>query len=122
MTSAMDIEKEFNSEIKADIDQNSMQVAAAAALAAASVKAQVIAEKQEREIYNLVSKAVDLQLKKIELKMKAFDDIDQLVERERILIERARQGIAAEVMNLAQKMNAQRNLPNTPTTPSVLNQ
>ena len=88
----------------------SLQVAANAALAAATIKAQVIAEKEEREIYTLVSKAIDLQLKKIELKMKAFDDIDQLVEREKIQIERARQGIVAEVMNVAQKMRSATNV------------
>jgi SWI/SNF related-matrix-associated actin-dependent regulator of chromatin subfamily C len=44
---------------------------------------QVLAHKEEREIQSLVSKVIELQLKKIELKLKHFDELEQLMERER---------------------------------------
>lgn len=68
------------------IEKQDVQVAAAAALAAATVKAQVLAEKEEREIHNLVMKAIDLQYKKIELKLKYFEDLEKLMDRERVQV------------------------------------
>ena len=63
-----------------------MKVAGTAALSAAVIRAQIIAEKEEREIYTLVSKAIDVQLKKIDLKMKSFDEFDQYLEREKVQV------------------------------------
>jgi len=104
------------------INKDSIKAAAAAALAAAALKAQVIAEKEEREIHSLVAKVIELQMKKMELKMKNFEELEQAMERDRLQIERARQALYTEQLafNQTKLTNTTNPISISPhTTPSI---
>jgi hypothetical protein len=45
---------------------------------------QLFAEKEEREIQGLVMKVISLELKKLELKLKHFLEIEETLDKERI--------------------------------------
>lgn len=64
------------------INATAMKVAAAAALAAAAVRAKLLAEQEEREIQRLVVGVVDAQMKKIEAKLKYMEELDQVGQQE----------------------------------------
>ena len=74
--------------------------AATAALAAASVKAKVLADFEEREIQRLVNSAIEAQMNKIELKMSQFEELEVILERERQELERQRQQIFVDRLQL----------------------
>jgi SWI/SNF related-matrix-associated actin-dependent regulator of chromatin subfamily C len=57
---------------------------------------QLLAEKEEREIHKLVAEVVDAQLKKLELKMKSFEEIEELLKDEQLKVDKAKQQLAAE--------------------------
>ena len=67
-----------------------MQTAAAAALAAAAVKAKLLADQEEREIQRLVNQVMEAQLARLDAKVKQFDQLEVLLEREREQVERHR--------------------------------
>lgn len=79
-----------------------LRVAAAAALGAAAVKARVMAEREDRLVQRLVTQAVEVQLKKLELKLKHFDDMDELLDKEHSQVEHARQALYNERLALLQ--------------------
>lgn len=57
--------------------------AAAAALAAAAVKAKHLAGVEERKIKSLVALLVETQMKKLEIKLRHFEELEATMERER---------------------------------------
>lgn len=67
-----------------------VQKAAASALGASAVKAKALADHEDREIQRLVNAAIETQLKKIELKMSNFEELESILEHERKEIERQR--------------------------------
>lgn len=60
-----------------------LQSAAAAALAAAAVKAKHLAGVEERKIKSLVALLVETQMKKLEIKLRHFEELEATMERER---------------------------------------
>jgi SWI/SNF related-matrix-associated actin-dependent regulator of chromatin subfamily C len=68
------------------ISQN-VKIASTAALAAATLRASLLAEREERDIHRLVYKAVDLQLQKLELKMKYMDELDKVLRDEQTKVQ-----------------------------------
>eukprot|EP00898_Chlorokybus_atmophyticus_P002178 jgi/Chlat1/2961/Chrsp2S00363 len=93
-----------------------VKVAAATALAAAAVKAKLLADQEEREIQRLVATAIENQLKKVELKLRQFDELETLLEKEKEQVERARQQLYAEHLHFAASRLAP---PPIPTTTSA---
>lgn len=91
-----------------------VRAAAAAALSAAVVKAKLLADNEEREIQRLMVGAVDLQLRKVELKLRHLDEIEQALERERATLEAARLKLDRERMGLAQSDDVALALPSPP--------
>ena len=66
------------------IDVSTLDVkSASAALTAAAVRAKQLADKEEREIQRNVAQCIELQLKKLEIKMKQFDELEELLKQER---------------------------------------
>lgn len=63
-----------------------VQVAAATALAAASVKAKHLATLEERKMKALVAQLVETQMKKLEIKLKNFDELEAILDREREIV------------------------------------
>jgi len=77
-----------------------IQSAAAAALAAASIKAASLSKVEEKEIQSLILKIVNVQTKKLELKLKYYVELEDGLEKERNLLEKARQNLFAERYSL----------------------
>lgn len=62
---------------------SNLQSAAAAALASAAVKAKHLAAVEERKIKSLVALLVETQMKKLEIKLRHFEELETTMERER---------------------------------------
>ncbi|XP_046396705.1 SWI/SNF complex subunit SMARCC1 isoform X2 [Ischnura elegans] len=73
-----------------------LQGAAAAALASAAVKAKHLAAVEERKIKSLVALLVETQMKKLEIKLRHFEELETTMEREREGLEYQRQQLIAE--------------------------
>lgn len=76
----MDISDVRNEKVFKDSE---MQSAAAAALAAAAVKAKHLAAVEERKIKSLVALLVETQMKKLEIKLRHFEELETTMEKER---------------------------------------
>ena len=72
------------------------RAAAAAGLAAAAVKAKLLADRDEHEIEKLVVGVVEMQMRKIELKLRQMEELDKGLERERAAVDRMFANVAAE--------------------------
>ena len=68
-----------------------LQSAAAAALSAAAVKARHLAAAEERKIKSLVALLVETQMKKLEIKLRHFEELEAIMDREREALEYQRQ-------------------------------
>lgn len=73
-----------------------MEKAATAALAASATKAKVLALFEEREMQRLVNSVIEAQLRKIDLKMTQFEELELIMENERKDLERQRQQLFAD--------------------------
>ncbi|TKR88543.1 hypothetical protein L596_012768 [Steinernema carpocapsae] len=73
-----------------------VQAAAAAALAAAAVKAKHLSTIEERRIKSLVAQLVETQMKKLEMKLRHFDELEQILDKEREALEYQRQQLILE--------------------------
>lgn len=91
-------EKMDTTEVKAEkvVKDSEMQSAAAAALAAAAVKAKHLAAVEERKIKSLVALLVETQMKKLEIKLRHFEELETTMEREREGLEYQRQQLITE--------------------------
>ncbi|GAB4862095.1 hypothetical protein Ancab_037348 [Ancistrocladus abbreviatus] len=70
--------------------------AAKAGLAAAAMKAKLFADHEEREIQRLSANIINHQLKRLELKLKQFAEVETLLMKECEQVEKTRQRFAAE--------------------------
>lgn len=77
-------------------NENNLQTAAAAALASAAVKAKHLAALEERKIKSLVALLVETQMKKLEIKLRHFEELETTMEREREGLEYQRQQLITE--------------------------
>ncbi|KAG8389764.1 hypothetical protein BUALT_Bualt01G0012500 [Buddleja alternifolia] len=78
------------------ISAEKVRAAAKDGLAAAAMKAKLFADHEEREIQRLSANIINHQLKRLELKLKQFAEVETLLMRECEQMERTRQRIAAE--------------------------
>ncbi len=78
------------------IKDGQLQSAAAAALAAAAVKAKHLAAVEERKIKSLVALLVETQMKKLEIKLRHFEELETTMEKEREGLEYQRQQLINE--------------------------
>lgn len=77
-------------------NEQNIQTAAAAALASAAVKAKHLAAVEERKIKSLVALLVETQMKKLEIKLRHFEELETTMEREREGLEYQRQQLIQE--------------------------
>lgn len=77
-------------------NEQNLTTAAACALGAAAVKSKHLAAMEERKIKSLVSMLIDTQLKKLDLKMKHFEELEALIDKDRDVIENQRQQLLRE--------------------------
>lgn len=73
------------------LTSSTFQSSATAALSAAAVKAKSLAEIAERRIKNLVALLVETQMKKLEIKLRHFEELETIMDREREALEYQRQ-------------------------------
>ncbi|KAI3672773.1 hypothetical protein L6452_38872 [Arctium lappa] len=78
------------------ISSEKMRNAVRAGLAAAATKAKLFADHEEREIQRLSANIINHQLKRLELKLKQFAEVESLLIKECEQLERARQRVSAE--------------------------
>lgn len=83
--------------------QSALQQAASVSLAAAATKASLLASQEERQLQALVSRLVSAQLKKLELKMAHFEQLEEMVEHERRAVEVARQQVYKERLRVVEQ-------------------
>lgn len=92
------------------LNQDDLSAAAACALSAAAVRAKHLASIEERKIKSLVTVLIDTQLKKLNIKMKHYEELETLSGKERTAIEsqkqqllKDRQEFQMEQVRLAEK-------------------
>ena len=78
------------------ISEIELKNAAASALAAAAVKARQLALNEEKKIKSTVSLLVETQLKKLEIKLRHFEELEAIMDRERENLEHQRQQLLQE--------------------------
>uniref|UniRef100_A0A7N8X2A4 SWI/SNF related, matrix associated, actin dependent regulator of chromatin, subfamily c, member 1a n=1 Tax=Mastacembelus armatus TaxID=205130 RepID=A0A7N8X2A4_9TELE len=66
-----------------DIGEGNIATAAAAALASAATKAKHLAAVEERKIKSLVALLVETQMKKLEIKLRHFEELETIMDREK---------------------------------------
>ncbi|ELU01612.1 hypothetical protein CAPTEDRAFT_182223 [Capitella teleta] len=76
--------------------QKAISTAAAAALSSAAVKAKHLAAVEERKIKSLVALLVETQMKKLEIKLRHFEELEAIMDREREALEYQRQELLRE--------------------------
>merc|ERR1712051_122600 len=78
------------------IQDGQLQSAASSALASAAVKAKHLAAVEERKIKSLVALLVETQMKKLEIKLRHFEELETIMDREREALEYQRQQLIQE--------------------------
>ncbi|XP_066934633.1 SWI/SNF complex subunit SMARCC1-like [Clytia hemisphaerica] len=73
-----------------------IKTAAAAAIASAAVKAKYLAQVEERKIKSLVALLVETQMKKLEIKLRHFEELETIMDKEREILEQQRQSLIKE--------------------------
>ncbi|XP_051568576.1 SWI/SNF complex subunit SMARCC2-like isoform X2 [Myxocyprinus asiaticus] len=76
-------EGEKKAKVERDVGEGNLATAAASALAAAAVKAKHLAAVEERKIKSLVALLVETQMKKLEIKLRHFEELETIMDRER---------------------------------------
>lgn len=79
-----------------DANERDIKAAAASALAAAAVKAKYLATIEERKIKSAVAQVVEMQIKKLEIKLRHFEELETIMDREREMLEIQRQQLLQE--------------------------
>nr|XP_026654474.1 SWI/SNF complex subunit SMARCC1 [Zonotrichia albicollis] len=92
-------EAERKAKVERDIGEGNLSTAAAAALAAAAVKAKHLAAVEERKIKSLVALLVETQMKKLEIKLRHFEELETIMDREKEALEQQRQQLLTERQN-----------------------
>uniref|UniRef100_A0A672SIK1 SWI/SNF complex subunit SMARCC1-like n=1 Tax=Sinocyclocheilus grahami TaxID=75366 RepID=A0A672SIK1_SINGR len=79
--------------------EGNIATAAAAALASAATKAKHLAAVEERKIKSLVALLVETQMKKLEIKLRHFEELETIMDREKEALEQQRQQLLSERQN-----------------------
>uniref|UniRef100_A0A8C7QPA3 SWI/SNF related BAF chromatin remodeling complex subunit C2 n=1 Tax=Oncorhynchus mykiss TaxID=8022 RepID=A0A8C7QPA3_ONCMY len=82
-------EGERKAKVERDVGEGNLATAAASALAAAAVKAKHLAAVEERKIKSLVALLVETQMKKLEIKLRHFEELETIMDREREAVSQA---------------------------------
>uniref|UniRef100_A0A8C7VPB2 SWI/SNF related BAF chromatin remodeling complex subunit C1 n=1 Tax=Oncorhynchus mykiss TaxID=8022 RepID=A0A8C7VPB2_ONCMY len=93
---AMGKEEEERKKLEPDGGEGNIATAAAAALASAATKAKHLAAVEERKIKSLVALLVETQMKKLEIKLRHFEELETIMDREKEALELQRQQLLTE--------------------------
>uniref|UniRef100_A0AAY4B482 SWI/SNF related, matrix associated, actin dependent regulator of chromatin, subfamily c, member 1b n=1 Tax=Denticeps clupeoides TaxID=299321 RepID=A0AAY4B482_9TELE len=98
------VEREENRQsLELDLVEANISTAAAAALASAATKAKHLAAVEERKIKSLVALLVETQMKKLEIKLRHFEELETIMDREKEALEQQRQQLLSERQNFHQE-------------------
>ncbi|XP_041932875.1 SWI/SNF complex subunit SMARCC1b isoform X1 [Alosa sapidissima] len=86
-----------------ELVEANIATAAAAALASAATKAKHLAAVEERKIKSLVALLVETQMKKLEIKLRHFEELETIMDREKEALEQQRQQLLTERQNFHQE-------------------
>uniref|UniRef100_A0A673WHN9 SWI/SNF related BAF chromatin remodeling complex subunit C1 n=1 Tax=Salmo trutta TaxID=8032 RepID=A0A673WHN9_SALTR len=90
------MEEEERKKLVPDGGDGNIATAAAAALASAATKAKHLAAVEERKIKSLVALLVETQMKKLEIKLRHFEELETIMDREKEALELQRQQLLTE--------------------------
>jgi len=97
--------KNGDSEDKSTSDPRSnLQKAALVALGSAAAKAHALALEEDASLHSLVTSIVDAQVRKLDLKLKHFDELESLLEMERRSMEQQKQEMFNEKAKMQKMM------------------
>lgn len=88
------------------IPRTAVERAAAIALGAAASKAYVLSSFEERECQRLVKQVIEAQMRKMEIKMSQFEELESLLETERRQLEVGRKELYAERLKVQRQLRA----------------
>ncbi|KAH7683241.1 SWI/SNF related-matrix-associated actin-dependent regulator of chromatin subfamily C protein [Dioscorea alata] len=80
-----------------------VRAAVATALGAIAAHAKLLADQEEREIEHLMASIIDMQLKKIQHKMKHFEELESIMEKEYADIQQQKESILEEWITVLQE-------------------
>lgn len=84
--------------------RNNIEKAATVALGAAAAKAHVLALEEDSTLHALVTSVIEAQVRKLELKMAHFDQLESLVEVERRAVEQGKQQLYEDRLKVSRVM------------------
>ncbi|XP_072548653.1 SWI/SNF complex subunit SMARCC1 isoform X2 [Salminus brasiliensis] len=93
---AGDTPDEGKKKLDLEVGEGNIATAAAAALASAATKAKHLAAVEERKIKSLVALLVETQMKKLEIKLRHFEELETIMDREKEALELQRQQLLTE--------------------------
>ncbi|NWY27454.1 SMRC1 protein, partial [Pheucticus melanocephalus] len=88
--------------VEHEISEGNVATAAAAALASAATKAKHLAAVEERKIKSLVALLVETQMKKLEIKLRHFEELETIMDREKEALLTERQNFHMEQLKYAE--------------------
>uniref|UniRef100_A0A673L2H0 SWI/SNF complex subunit SMARCC1-like n=1 Tax=Sinocyclocheilus rhinocerous TaxID=307959 RepID=A0A673L2H0_9TELE len=91
--------EEMKRRMALELVEGNIATAAAAALASAATKAKHLAAVEERKIKSLVALLVETQMKKLEIKLRHFEELETIMDREKEALEQQRQQLLSERQN-----------------------
>ena len=86
------------------VPKNAVEKAASIALGAAAAKAHILATFEEQECQKLVGQVIEAQMRKMEIKMAQFEQLESLLEQERRSLEVARKQLYSDRLNVAKQI------------------
>ncbi|MCO5557868.1 hypothetical protein L7F22_011440 [Adiantum nelumboides] len=89
---------------KEAVPKNAVEKAASIALGAAAAKAHILATFEEQECQKLVGQVIEAQMRKMEIKMAQFEQLESLLEQERRSLEVARKQLYSDRLNVAKQI------------------
>ncbi|KAL0984839.1 hypothetical protein UPYG_G00148930 [Umbra pygmaea] len=92
----MEEEEKRRRKLEPEGGEGNIATAAAAALASAATKAKHLAAVEERKIKSLVALLVETQMKKLEIKLRHFEELETIMDREKEALELQRQQLLTE--------------------------
>ncbi|KAG9280073.1 SWI/SNF complex subunit SMARCC1-like [Astyanax mexicanus] len=93
------VEEDRRKGAELELVESNISSAAAAALASAATKAKHLAAVEERKIKSLVALLVETQMKKLEIKLRHFEELETIMDREKEALEQQRQQLLSERQN-----------------------
>ncbi|KAF8711173.1 hypothetical protein HU200_029185 [Digitaria exilis] len=98
------------------VSPENVRHAATCGLSAAAMKSKLFADQEEREVQRLAATVINHQLKRLELKLKQFAEVETLLLKECEQVERVRQRISADRARMKSAMLGSTGMPGSSST------